>query len=93
MWGGENLELAFRAWQCNSRVLTIPCSRVGHVFKNFPYKFDGDKDTIVTKNLMRVADTWMDGMRKYFYATTRIYDFKVIDFTPEEKTAGYEEKA
>ncbi len=85
MWGGENLELAFRAWQCHSRVHTIPCSRVGHVFKNFPYKFDGDKDKIVQKNLMRVADTWMDGMRKYFYAATRIYDFKNVDFTPEEK--------
>ena len=85
VWGGENIELAFRAWQCHSRVHTIPCSRVGHVFKNFPYKFDGDKDKIVTKNLMRVADTWMDGMRKYFYASTRIYDFKTIDYTPDEK--------
>ena len=85
VWGGENLELSFRAWQCNSRVHTIPCSRVGHVFKNFPYKFDGDKDRIVQKNLMRVADTWMDGMRKYFYATTRIYDFKHVEFTTEEK--------
>ncbi len=41
---------------------------------------------------MRVADTWMDGMRKYFYASTRIYDFKLVEFTPKEKTAVIDRK-
>lgn len=49
VWGGENLELAFRTWQCDGHVATVTCSRVGHVFKNFPYKFDGDREKIVTK--------------------------------------------
>ncbi len=84
VWGGENIELAFRTWMCGGRVITVPCSRVGHVFKNFPYKFDGDKDTIVQKNLMRVAETWMDGMKKYFYAATRVYDFKRVEFDSQE---------
>ena len=70
---------------CGGRVVTVPCSRVGHVFKNFPYKFDGDRDQIVQKNLMRVAETWMDGYKKYFYASTRIYDFKRVNFSDEEK--------
>lgn len=85
MWGGENIELAFRTWQCGGRVTTVICSRVGHVFKNFPYKFDGDRETIVAKNLMRVTETWMDGYRKFFYAASRTYDFKRTEFTEVEK--------
>lgn len=91
VWGGENSELSFRAWMCGSKVMTVTCSRIGHVFKNFPYSFDGNKEETVQKNLMRVADTWMDGMRKYFYASTRVYSFKRAVFT-EEETRTLEER-
>jgi len=87
VWGGENIELAWRAWLCGGAVLTIPCSRVGHIFKNFPYKFDGDKDSIVQKNLIRVAETWMDSYKKYFYASTNIYTYKRVNLTKDEWTS------
>ena len=84
IWGGENIELAFRVWQCGGLVETIPCSRVGHVFKQFYGRF-GKKEFILQKNSMRVAEVWMDGMKKYFYGCSRIYEFNRVGFTKEEK--------
>jgi len=52
---------------CGGKVTTVTCSRVGHVFKQSPNKFDGTEGTkehTVQRNLMRVADVWMDNSRK-----------------------------
>lgn len=84
IWGGENIELAFRNWMCGGQVLTHPCSRVAHVFKPFSYKFDGDREKIVQKNLMRIAELWMDDYKKYFYAATYSWEFKHTFFTEKD---------
>jgi len=39
-----------------------------------------------------VAETWMDGMRKYFYASTRVYTFKRAELSDPDEIASLEER-
>lgn len=73
VWGGENFELSFKIWQCGGKILWVPCSRVGHVYRGFmPYNFgklaEKKKGPLITINYKRVVEVWMDDQHKeYFY--------------------------
>ncbi|ESO98823.1 hypothetical protein LOTGIDRAFT_113902, partial [Lottia gigantea] len=60
-------------WLCGGRILTVTCSRVGHMFKENKYGFDGDKSTVIRKNLMRISDIWLDEYKWIFDAVSRAF--------------------
>ncbi|XP_055619792.1 putative polypeptide N-acetylgalactosaminyltransferase 9 [Toxorhynchites rutilus septentrionalis] len=75
IYGVENIELSMKSWMCGGKMVTVPCSRVGHIQKTgHPYMMHTSKD-VVRANSLRLAEVWMDeykhvifdiyGIRKY----------------------------
>ena len=59
-WGGENIEIGFRVWQCGGSIELIPCSRVGHVFGGMGGGCGWPGAPPSTKNKWRAIRVWMD---------------------------------
>ncbi|KAG8432391.1 hypothetical protein GDO86_002287 [Hymenochirus boettgeri] len=71
IWGGENIEMSFRVWQCGGQLEILPCSVVGHVFRSkSPHTFPKGTQVIV-RNQVRLAEVWMDEFKEIFYRRNR----------------------
>ncbi|VDN23883.1 unnamed protein product [Gongylonema pulchrum] len=67
IWGAENVEISLRIWMCGGRLEIIPCSRVGHIFRQRrPYGAGIDS---MGRNAARAANIWLDEFLDTFYAT------------------------
>merc|ERR1712032_1605197 len=64
-WGGEHIEMSLRTWRCGGRIEIVPCSRLGHVFREKnPYIVH---PAMVIRNQKRAALVWLDGHLEDFY--------------------------
>ncbi|XP_006840067.1 PREDICTED: polypeptide N-acetylgalactosaminyltransferase 15 [Chrysochloris asiatica] len=64
--GGENLELSLKAWLCGGSVEIIPCSRVGHVYRNQDAHSLLDQEATL-RSKVRIAETWLGSFKETFY--------------------------
>mmetsp|Transcript_26113 Transcript_26113/g.71966 ORF Transcript_26113/g.71966 Transcript_26113/m.71966 type:complete len:623 (-) Transcript_26113:60-1928(-) len=62
-WGGEEMEISWKIWQCGGRLECIPCSGVGHIFRSSTH-WQGAVYKVppgwVNRNRLRAASVWMD---------------------------------
>ncbi|KAK7115920.1 polypeptide N-acetylgalactosaminyltransferase 1-like [Littorina saxatilis] len=75
VWGGENLEMAWRVWLCGGRLVHLPCSHLGHVARAQPYIFPEGRRNIEMFNYKRAILVWMEDQHKEF----------VYNYSPEMK--------
>ena len=68
IWGGENVEMAIRVWLCGGSLLTLPCSHIGHMFRQYsPYTSLLDREDHATANTNRLVEVWMDDYKPFYY--------------------------
>eukprot|EP00041_Stephanoeca_diplocostata_P003202 m.32547 g.32547 ORF g.32547 m.32547 type:complete len:596 (+) comp14138_c0_seq1:74-1861(+) len=65
-WGGENIEIGFRAWQCGGTIELIPCSRVAHVFGGMGHSCGWPGPPPGSINKWRAIETWTDNYKPFF---------------------------
>ncbi|XP_027284135.2 probable polypeptide N-acetylgalactosaminyltransferase 8 [Cricetulus griseus] len=66
VYGGENVELSLRVWQCGGKIEILPCSRVAHLERyHKPYAMD--LEIPLRRNALRVAESWMDKHKYMVY--------------------------
>ncbi|XP_066556513.1 polypeptide N-acetylgalactosaminyltransferase 18 isoform X2 [Amia ocellicauda] len=71
IYGGENVELGVRVWQCGGSVEVLPCSRIAHIERaHKPYT--EDLTAHVRRNALRVAEVWMDEFKSHVYMAWNI---------------------
>jgi len=66
-FGGDGAEASHKVWRCGGIVEIIPCSRVGHWFRNASTRPFAVKTSTIVRNYKRIAEAWLDGYKEAFY--------------------------
>ncbi|CDQ65387.1 unnamed protein product [Oncorhynchus mykiss] len=71
VYGGENIELGMRVWQCGGSMEVLPCARVAHIERT-KKPYNNDIDYYAKRNALRAAEVWMDEYRSHVYMAWNI---------------------
>ncbi|XP_062930151.1 polypeptide N-acetylgalactosaminyltransferase 9 isoform X2 [Mobula hypostoma] len=71
IYGGENIELGMRVWQCGGSMEVLPCSRVAHIERT-KKPYNNDIDYYAKRNALRAAEVWMDEFKSHVYMAWNI---------------------
>lgn len=88
LYGGEEMEISFRTWQCGGGVESVPCSHVGHVFRTNKfwaqqvYEVPSEE---IARNKLRTAQVWMDNYtRLVAYGTQPLQNLELGDHSSRD---------
>jgi polypeptide N-acetylgalactosaminyltransferase len=85
-WGGDHVEATMKVWRCGGHIDIIPCSRIGHLFREpsrRPYDVQVDQ---VVRNYARMAHVWFDEhIDKFFKMKPEARGMDVGDLTQAKK--------
>lgn len=94
-YGGEEMEIGFRTWQCGGDIEFVPCSNVYHVFRECLYWQGTNSGGVaykvpamdITRNKLRAAAVWMDEYAKLVeYASPPLSpDMSIGDIGPRQR--------
>ncbi|XP_050097636.1 putative polypeptide N-acetylgalactosaminyltransferase 9 [Anopheles aquasalis] len=86
IYGIENIELSMKSWMCGGKMVTVPCSRVGHIQKTGHPYLQSEKKDVVRANSIRLAEVWMDEYKHV------IFDIHGIPHYLEEEFGSVENR-
>lgn len=66
-WGGDHFELTMKVWRCGGRIEIVPCSRIGHLFREVKDRPYGVSEWQVVHNYARLAKVWALEYLHLFY--------------------------
>merc|ERR1719446_459047 len=57
-WGGDHFELTMKVWRCGGKIEIVPCSRIGHLFREVATRPYSVREWQVVHNYARLARVW-----------------------------------
>lgn len=86
-WGGDHFELTMKVWRCGGRIEIIPCSRIGHLFREVATRPYSVSEWQVVHNYARLAQVWATDHLHLFYRVKPQARFMWLgDLTEQKKT-------